>query len=149
MPGFLSDAELTERADAIFRAAGGSVPKEWRTKAVADANAQAWDAIAGTLGGRGFTVAQILTWQAGKGFQADVALFLVATRARLDLDNEDLQAMVPMDRRKELETLFPTTADGSLIQPPTNKPLASVSYGRMKPGTTETFRNPDGSWKKW
>jgi len=108
------------------------VPHDWFVSAVTDANVQAWDAIACTLQGGGWGLPQIVLWQAGAAMQADIALYLIAMRARLDLDNEALASLAPIDRRKELLTLFPTDASGLVIEPPTNNPIASVLHGRNK-----------------
>jgi hypothetical protein len=152
VPGFLSDDELRSRFEIIHKADDGHVLGEWWTPHIPDCNAQAWSFIAGTLGERGYTLADILRWgKAGKSYQSQVALYLLNERGRLDVGLPSGE--VQQDPRPALTDVGPngrpnlalTDDDGNLIVPAA---AALVLHGKVN-SEGETFRDRRGCWKKW
>jgi hypothetical protein len=120
LPGFLEDADLLERSDAILRpsATGGTYPSWWH-QAVSDANAQAASWLMGRLMASGITAAQALTWAGGIGWQAELGLYFLSCRARLDLARSNDESIVKElpDPRQSWENVPLLDASNNLIVP--------------------------------
>jgi hypothetical protein len=150
VPTWLTDAQLLARTEAIFRPGDESVTPGWLETTVADANAAAHGCVVSALAARGFSPAQIAAWVRAREFVVDIALYFVAVKGKLDLDTATRGQHIPsieLDRRKELEEVDVTDAEGNL-QYPENPGIKPVSHGRLNT-EHERFRTRTGHWRRW
>ena len=111
---FITDATLTTKVAGILKLAEADLPSYW-TVIIADANLSAYQDIVGHLLRRGFTKAQIDTWDRGAEFQKDIGLFWCLVKGA-GLHGYDDKFIRLLDRRKELDEVF--IIDGSMALEP-------------------------------
>jgi hypothetical protein len=141
MPGFLEDQDVVNRSDVLLRPAQGQMPPGWLQTAASDSNAQAWSWLAGRLAANGLSVSQILTWAAGGAWQAELALYFLSVKARLDLARTGEESVVKElpDPRKSWENIV--LLDGS------NNPIIPVVTAGVESGAvgySTGRKGPDG-----
>jgi hypothetical protein len=78
MPGFLDDQAVSNQLQADLGATNATIAPRW-SQVVTSANLTAWNRIQETFLERGFTAAQILTWDNGPTYQMKIALYLALT----------------------------------------------------------------------
>jgi hypothetical protein len=147
--------ELTTRAEAITRP-GASSPANaaWLTRSISDALALTKTTVQAALSARGYSGAQAESWASGPGRPVllSIALYLVSCDSRLDLkaadEQRDSSPPAILDMRPQLATLAICDDNGDPVAPAALNPASSIAWGRVK-SRGETFRNSDGSWKKW
>lgn len=98
-----------------------------------DALENAYQFIAATLGGRGFSAAQISDWDYGEKFEIDLALYF-ALRDGGALNNYDSKFIEMLDRRDELAGTRDKPAMAIMISGQPVRPLGAsppISFGYM------------------
>lgn len=98
--------------------------------------------IVSALTGRGYTVAQIDTWDRRARFNVDLALFWSLTKGVIN--QLPFETIKQLDRRKELETLIPTV-DGVPIPIDPEAILGGIGFGRLKFDACDRF-SPRMEW---
>jgi hypothetical protein len=126
MPGFLTDDEFRDKfADLLFQATGQTqLVASWDSILV-DSNRDAWTDIQTALRGRGFTQAQVETWEHGLAYQIAIAKWWALTNGGTTKDWAKPFIDELRRRRDELLTVFiPTEED--------DEGAGRVGYGPMK-----------------
>lgn len=108
------------RLAGILKQASAALPTYW-DNIVSDSRTRAYNEIVSKLTDRGFTIAQIDTWDRRTEFELDIALFwcLVSGAGLAAYDDKFLKLF---DRRLELDTVNLTADD---------VPISTASVGRI------------------
>jgi hypothetical protein len=144
MPGpWWTDAETEAALADVLNLAGGQAELEafWVT-IVPRAHTAAYNEIVGALARRGFTMAQMDTWDRRQEFEHHLSMWwcLVEGEALLEAAQPDRpprdvpRLLYKFDRRAELLTV-PITANGVLIDP------AETGPGRIAVGPMDTSKD--------
>ncbi len=123
MPSFLTDAELKTTLAATLKVAEGELPAYWTTL-ITECNQAAYKDVRGGLIQRGFTSTQADSWDRGKEYQRDIALYWLLVRGA-GLHEYDQKFILLLDRRKDLQTTLVEIAGGT-NQAPTGDPSTAI-----------------------
>ncbi len=123
---FITDNDLKTKLAANLKVADASqLPAGW-TQIITDSNAAAYANIVGVLSARGYTGAQIASWDRGAEFNSDLGLFWCLVKGA-GLHGNDATFIDKLDRRKELEDVAIMNG-GVLVTPDTG---GAVGYGQF------------------
>lgn len=136
------DTVKTELAHMLTLSAASDVEPRYDT--IIDQSIQeGYEEIVSALTARGYTVAQIGTWDRAERFNIDLALFWSLTKGVIS--QLPFETIKQLDRRKELLTVA-LTVDGAPIQiDPTTAVTGNVGSGRLKFTECDTF-SPKMEW---
>jgi hypothetical protein len=113
MATFLTDTELKATIANILQQDPAAMPSFW-DDIITNANNAAYQDIYTNLVRRGFTIAQVVSWDRGKEFQKDIGTYWALLRGgALGAFGEGYKGL---DRRKELEAVE-LTINGIWQQP--------------------------------
>jgi hypothetical protein len=142
MPGpWLSDAEITDAlADVQNLAGGGDALESYWVGIVPQAHRKAYNWIAACLVGKGYTVAQLDTWDARQDYERDLSLWWCLVAGESEREGAEASArptMVPrllfkFDCRTELKDPdFVLLAGGVRLIPANPAAVSQVLVGPM------------------
>lgn len=149
---FVTDAELRNEIASRLKVDGVDLSDADWVPNVSSSNKAAYADIIGALLARGYTAAQIATWDARKTFQLHQGMFWALYGAK-GADDPDSERWAKFDRREELKTVA-LVAGGVIITDPAK--AGAVSYGTLNTDADRYVRDTyslgektkDG-WPKW
>jgi len=137
---FTTDAAVKTAVAALLKIGGAALPDYWDA-IIPSAHTAAYQDVLGRLLIRGFTKAQVDSWDRGAEFELDIACYWALARggAYSDYGNETLRAL---DRREELDTVL-VFAGGIWIKPTGDQPGLITSAGPSAEGGLFNFPDPE------
>lgn len=140
-PGFVNDQEIMDQVRATLSIDNLDDASGWPRTCKA-ANRTAYGTILRALMRRGYSQAQVDSWDGGIEYQTDIALWYAIVRGGLAKDY-DPKYLSLFDRRAELATAM-VTAGGVLLIPAT----PATSSGQLTT-TTDLFSLGDDDMQEW
>lgn len=133
---FITDQQLTDRIeDALAKGAGGlASPSLWTRNRIPDAVIKGANEIYATLAGRGFSAAQIATWDRGEEMNITLGLYHCIVVGGLTGEFDPTFVSYLKDMRTEFQDVtkpLVMTSSGDSVTPATGP----VKVGKMQ-GTT-------------
>lgn len=142
---FLTDAAVLQSVADIQHQDVGSLPLQLGTLAspgnvVLEAHAAAYNEIVGRLLNRGYTLAQITSWDQGVFYERQISLYFVLVNVAGTFGYSDLW-IKQYDRRKDLDTVL-VSISGSFVQPVEGNPGTCILGTDSTSGDATAWMNP-------
>ncbi len=142
MPPWITDDVLRKKLADTLETQPDKLGASWTT-IIQDANLEAGFNVVDALTLRGYTSAQIDTWDRRKVFQTDLGLYWCYVKGTLLLSNYNVSSLKLLDRREEMMTIR-VTAGGQFIAPlglnPDGSGTAGIGGGSLTAGTAKDPR---------
>jgi hypothetical protein len=147
---FLTDAQITQSVSDILKYASvGGLPT-YAANVVTEAHAAAYNEMLGRLLNRGYTLAQITSWDQGVFYERMLSIYFVMVNVAGTGDYSDLW-IKQYDRRKDLDTVL-ISIGGVFVQPVEGQP-GTCSVGTESTAADVTaWMNPNndcGGGGRW
>ena len=133
---FLTDDDVRQSVAGLLKMDVAGLAGYW-DRLVKECHASAYYDVRGILLQRGFTSAQVDTWDRGAEFERDLTLYWCMVRGGTIVPAASSEQLDRLDRRKELETVLVESA--AAPQPPAHDP-GRISHGVM----ATTYTDADG-----
>ncbi len=151
MPPWITDDVLRKKLADTLETDPDQLGAAW-TSIIQDSNIEAGFNIVDALTLRGYTPAQVDTWDRRKVFQTDLGLYWCYVKGTLLLSNYNVASLKLLDRREELK-LLRVTAGGQFIAPmgvnPDGSGTGGIGGGSLTAGMATDPRyllNPYDGW---
>lgn len=142
VPGFVRDADVVGAIQSALAVSSLDAGTPWEGIAHV-ANMAAYGQIRAALLKRGFSAAQVDSWDQGAEFQLDLATYWALVRGGLTKDF-DPKFIDRLDRRKELATVY-VTAAGNAVNPASPR----VARGEICDPVHDVFSMSDRDLWDW
>lgn len=142
---FLSDASILQSvADLLHQNAADLTPQLGTLaepgNVITEGHAAAYNEIVGRLLNRGYTLAQITSWDQGVFYERQISLYFVLINVAGTFGYSDLWVK-QYDRRKDLDTVLISVA-GAFIQPVEGNPGTCILGTESTSGDATAWMNP-------
>jgi hypothetical protein len=146
---FLTDLQISQSVADLLKVTLANLPA-YAANVVTEAHAAAFAEIQGRLLNRGYTLAQITSWDQGAFYERQISLYFIMVNVAGTGDYSDLWVK-QYDRRKDLDTVL-ISIGGIFVQPVEGQP-GTCSIGTESTATDATaWLNPNndrGNGSRW
>lgn len=136
---FLTDAQVKNALAGLLHSSPKDVPEVWN-EIIASSHTAGYKGAFRILRNRGYTAAQIATWDDGAEFERDISLYWCLVKGA-GLHSFDDTFISKLDRRTELEDAPILIGDD--LPDPADASSEPVSYGAMSTTNERFSQDPD------